>query len=67
MEQYEKSGPPVDPNNLVKKQQSTEIQRLEELYREQSSLIKDLQREIRRLKTKLDAHALMINQMKKNG
>ena len=67
MEQYEKSGPPVDPNTHIKKQQSTEIQRLEELYREQSALIKDLQTEIRRLKSKLDAHAQIINQMKKNG
>jgi len=67
MEQYEKSGPPVDPAKQIKKQQSTEIQRLEELYKEQSSMIKDLQTEIRRLKAKMDAHALMINQMRKNG
>jgi len=67
MEQYEKSGPPPGPDKFTKKQQSAEIQRLEELYREQSLLIKNLQTEIRRLKTKLDAHALMINQMRKNG
>ena len=65
MEQYEKGGAPIDPIKHVKKQQSSEIQRLEDLYREQSLLIKDLQTEIRRLKSKLDAHALIINQMKK--
>jgi len=67
MEQYGESGPPVDPITLVKKQQTTEIKRLEELYREQSLLINDLQKEIRRLKSKLDDHALIINQMRKNG
>jgi len=67
MEQYKKSGPPVDPNKLIKKQQSSEMQRLEDLYREQSLLIKDLQTEIRRLKSKIDAHAQIINRMTKNG
>ena len=67
MEQYEKSGPPVDPSARIKKQEALEIQRLEDLYREQAVLINDLQTEIRRLKSKLDVHALMINQMRKNG
>lgn len=67
MEQYEKSGTPVDPATRIKKQQSTELQDLKDLYRNQLLLINDLQTEVRRLKTKLDAHALMINQMRKNG
>ena len=67
MEQYGKSGPPANPSTRIKKQQSSELQRLEELYKEQSLLIKDLQREIQRLKAKIDAHALTINQMRKNG
>jgi hypothetical protein len=67
MEQYEKSGPGPDPEQKKQSQNNIELQRLEELCLENSALIKELQREIRRLKTKLDAHALMINQMRKNG
>jgi len=67
MEQYEKSGPVP---NTIKKEQSqrdTELQQLQDLCAKNSELIKELQREIRRLKTKLDTHALTINQIKRNG
>ena len=61
MEQYKKNGPvikaekPHDP--------SAEIRRLGEQIKAQDAIIKDLQTEMRRLKTKLDRHAVHLNKI----
>jgi len=67
MEQYEKSGPTPDPIKKEESHSKIELQQLEKLYSENLTLIKDLEREIRRINRKLDEHARVINQMKNNG
>ena len=62
MEQYEKSGPPQETKAVEK---NTDIKRLEQLVTEQSEHIKHLEKEINRIKNKMDAHAIIINQIKR--
>ena len=68
MEQYKKNGPAKTIDNKVSDRDvESKIRRLEETVDRQDQQIQDLLTEIRRLKNKLDAHALTINQMKHNG
>ncbi len=64
MEQYEKSGPPQEKKN-TNDETDSRIDRLGKQCDEQAKIIADLQKEVRRLKTKLDAHAAVINQSKR--
>ena len=59
MEQYEKSGTQtkIEPRNT----KDPDMRHLEERLAEQERQIKDLQREIRQLKSRLDRHAEHLN------
>ena len=63
MDQYKKSGPPQSQRE--KSQVDVSRDRLEHLVKEQGDHIKRLDKEITRLKTKLDTHADFINQNKR--
>lgn len=63
MEQYEKSGPKQERSEV--KKDANNISRLEELILKQGEQIKQLDKEITRLKNKLDTHAVTINQIKR--
>lgn len=68
MEQYEKNGPPPDPEKQYTRVEIDQrIQRLQDLCDKQSRLIDELKTELRRIKAKMDSHASAINQMRKNG
>ena len=59
MEQYEKGGP--ETKKELSSTKSPEIRHLQEQVAEQMRLIKDLQKEIRQLKSRLDRHAEHLN------
>jgi hypothetical protein len=60
MEQYSKSGPKIQaPENKVVMGDDTAS--LKSQIQEQNRLIEELQKEVRRLKQKLDRHADYIN------
>ena len=61
MEQYEKSAPPMAVSETGSTADSADIRRLEKMIADQDRQIQELAKEIRRLKTKLDAHAAVIN------
>jgi septal ring factor EnvC (AmiA/AmiB activator) len=61
MEQYEKSAPPIAVSETKSTADPADIRRLEKLIADQAQQIQELAKEIRRLKTKLDAHAAVIN------
>ena len=61
MEQYEKSAPPVAVSETVPSVDPADIRRLEKIIADQDRQIQEIAKEIRRLKTKLDAHAAVIN------
>ena len=61
MEQYEKSAPPMAVSETVSSVDPADIRRLEKLIADQDRQIQELAKEIRRLKSKLDAHAAVIN------
>jgi predicted RNase H-like nuclease (RuvC/YqgF family) len=63
MEQYEKSGPKQERPPVNK--EAHDISQLQEMVMSQGRHIKQLEKEITRLKTKLDAHAVTINQIKR--
>jgi predicted RNase H-like nuclease (RuvC/YqgF family) len=63
MEQYEKSGPKQERPKVKKSAQ--DISRLEEIISKQGEQIKQLDKEVTRLKNKLDTHADFINQIKR--
>jgi vacuolar-type H+-ATPase subunit I/STV1 len=67
MDQYKKSGPVKKVEKNTNDTPSSQIKHLEEKIDRQQDLIDDLQKEIRRIKSKMDAHAVIINQMKRNG
>ena len=60
MDQYEKSGPPQAPKIV---ETNNDIKRLEQLVTQQSEQIRNLEKEISRIKNKMDAHAVTINQI----
>lgn len=62
MEQYEKSGPPQAPKVV---ESNDDVKRLEQLVTQQSEQIRNLEKEISRIKSKMDAHAVTINQIKR--
>lgn len=62
MEQYEKSGPPITIKTDIKSESTTD---LKQLIKEQSSRIDFLERELRRLKARVDDATAMIN--RQNG
>jgi len=61
MEQYKKNGPGIK----AEKPHDTgaEIRRLGEQIKAQDAIIKEVQTELRRLKTKLDRHAVHLNKI----
>ena len=61
MEQYEKSAPPMAVSETGSAAAPADIRRLEKLIADQAQQIQELAKEIRRIKTKLDAHAAVIN------
>ena len=61
MEQYEKSAPPMAVSETASTVDPADIRRLEKLIADQAQQIQELAKEIRRLKTKLDAHAAVLN------
>ena len=61
MEQYEKSAPPMAVSETASTVDPADIRRLEKLIADQDRQIQELAKEIRRLKSKLDAHAAVIN------
>ena len=63
MEQYKKSGPKQQRPEV--KKETLDISRLEEVISKQGEQIKQLDKEITRLKNKLDTHADFINQIKR--
>jgi len=63
MEQYKKSGPPQE--RIIKPKADPTLEHLEQVVTEQGSQIQRLVKEVTRLKTKLDAHADTINQLKR--
>jgi len=62
MEQYEKSGPPV---KVAVEQKTDHSQDLKELIKAQNSRIDFLERELKRLKARVDDATAMIN--RRNG
>ena len=61
MEQYEKSAPPMAVSETGSAVDPADIRRLEKIIADQDRQIQELAKEIRRLKSKLDAHAAVIN------
>ena len=61
MEQYEKSAPPMAVSETASTVDPADIRRLEKMIADQARQIQQLDKEIRRLKSKLDAHAAVIN------
>ena len=61
MEQYEKSAPPMAVSETVSTVDPADIRRLEKMIADQAQQIQQLDKDIRRLKSKLDAHAVVIN------
>ena len=61
MEQYEKSAPPMAASETASTVDPADIRRLEKIIADQDRQIQELAKEIRRLKSKLDAHAAVIN------
>jgi len=61
MEQYGKSAPPISVSETASTAAPADIRRLEKLIADQAQKIQELDKEIRRLKSKLDAHAAVIN------
>ena len=61
MEQYEKSAPPISVSDAGSTAGPADFRRLEKIIADQAQQIQELAKEIRRLKTKLDAHAAVIN------
>jgi uncharacterized coiled-coil protein SlyX len=65
MEQYENSGPTVQPTALTGPSHPTDVdmRRLEKRIADQDQLIQDLSKELRRIKAKIDAHAAALNKI----
>jgi hypothetical protein len=61
MEQYKKNGPGIKAEKP--RDTDAEIRRLGEQIKAQDAIIKDLQTELRRVKTKLDRHAVHLNKI----
>jgi len=61
MEQYEKSAPPMAVSETASTVDPADIRRLEKMIADQAQQIQQLAKDIRRLKSKLDAHAAVIN------
>jgi hypothetical protein len=61
MEQYEKSAPPMAVSESGSTVDPADIRHLQKLITDQAQQIQELAKEIRRLKSKLDAHAAVIN------
>ena len=66
MEQYEKSGPPreINPQDLS---QERELSELREKVRNMTLVIESLDKELRRLRIRLDEHTEHINKIKMNS
>jgi septal ring factor EnvC (AmiA/AmiB activator) len=68
MNQYEKSGPAPDKADAVQDDQAhAKLQRVESVIKQQEQQLQKLEQEVKRLKSKLDAHALKINKLITNG
>ena len=61
MEQYEKSAPPMAVSETASTVDPADIRRLEKMIADQAQQIQELAKDIRRLKSKLDTHAAVIN------
>jgi uncharacterized coiled-coil protein SlyX len=61
MEQYEKSAPPMAVSETASTVDPADIRRLEKMIADQAQQIQQLAKDIRRLKSKLDTHAAVIN------
>jgi prefoldin subunit 5 len=61
MDQYKKNGPGIKAEKSH--DASAEIRRLGEQIKAQDAIIKELQTELRRLKTKIDRHAVHLNKI----
>ena len=66
MEQYEKSGPPPDPNK-IKTIGPKHTEDLAGLIDQQDQRIRDLEREVRKLRTDLRMAINSFNSAKSNG
>jgi hypothetical protein len=68
MEQYEKSGPAPDTEKPYDRREvDFRVETLQDTCARQELMIRDLQKELQRIKSKLDAHAIVINRLKNNG
>jgi len=61
MDQYKKNGPGIKAEKSH--DASAEIRRLGEQIKAQDTIIKELQTELRRLKTRIDRHAVHLNKI----
>ena len=61
MEQYEKGGTGAKAKKV--QDVDADIRHLKEQVKAQDAIIRDLQTELRRLKTKLDRHAVHLNKI----
>ena len=61
MEQYEKSAPPMAVSETASTVDPADIRRLEKMIADQAQQIQQLAKDIRRLKSKMDTHAAVIN------
>jgi len=61
MQQYGKSAPPMTASETASTVDPADIRRLEKIIADQAQQIQQLDKDIRRLKSKLDAHAAVIN------
>jgi peptidoglycan hydrolase CwlO-like protein len=67
MDQYNKTSPEVASSKKTSsaKETQSDIKKLQTLVDEQDLRIKDLEKEIRRIKNKIDLHAAAINGMRR--
>jgi predicted nucleic acid-binding Zn-ribbon protein len=66
MEQYEKSGPPREINTAGTAQER-EIMDLKEKVRNMTLVIEGIEKELRRLRSRIDEHSEHINKIKLNS
>ena len=65
MEQYEQSGPTVEPKTKEQTDLSGVVTRLHQQVAAQDRLIRELQLDLRRLKDKMDRHADFLNRQQR--
>lgn len=65
MEQYERSAPPATVTEKQNQDLAGAVDNLQRRVAQQDALIEDLQRQVRRLKEKMDRHADYLNRQQR--